>query len=114
MTYEWKNKPIEEALKGMKCIPHLKAVGFNTAGDIVDSSPEAISAANYIGLKRAQAIRSFVLLDALKDAERNTAATFHEVEVIHEHLPMSYQIALFVALGLSLISFFGFLLEVTK
>lgn len=116
MSYEWKNKPIEQALKGMKCIPHLKAAGFNTAGDIIDSTPEEIAdRAHYIGMKRAHSIRDLVLSNALDDALANKfPVEWREVDVVNEPLPLSFQIALFISLGLSLASFCGLLLEVTK
>lgn len=115
MTYEWKKKPIEEALKGMKCVPHLKAAGFNTVGQLIDSTPEEIAdAANFIGVKRASNIRNMALVDAVKDAERSNNAKHHVVDIVHEPLPLSFRIGLIVALVLSAISFCGFVLEVTQ
>lgn len=127
MNTEWKKKPIEEALKGMKAVPHLVVAGFRTAGDVIDASAEEIAIrTQFIGVKRAHGIRNQVLIDALRDAQnvpgfiplmKKPAPTeFVEVEptVVTEHLPISYQIALFAALTLSVITFIGLLFEATK
>lgn len=133
MNTEWKKKPIEEALKGMKAVPHLQAAGFKTAGDVIDAKPEDIARmTQFIGVKRAMNLRDVILQDALRDAhnvpgfiplmkkpapaEKAAPAEFVEVEptVVTEHLPISYQIALFAALTLSVITFIGLLFEATK
>lgn len=118
MSTEWKNKPIERALKGMKCVPRLKAAGFVTVGDVIDKTPEEIAAVTVrIGVYRANKIRNLILQDALKDATSAPlfqAPSFVEAQVVHEPLPMSFQIILFVAFGLSLVSFIGLLFEVSK
>lgn len=120
MNTEWKNKPIEHALKGMKCVPHLKAAGFRTAGDVIDMTAEEIANVTHrIGIHRANKIRNIILQDALKDATgiplfQSKPLEYVEVQSGGAELPMSYQIILFVAFGLSLASFIGLLLEVTK
>lgn len=127
MNTEWKKKPIEEALKGMKAVPHLQAAGFKTAGDVIDAKPEDIARmTQFIGVKRAMNLRDVILQDALRDAQnvpgfiplmkKPAPAEFVEVEptVVTEHLPISYQIALFAALTLSVITFIGLLFEATK
>lgn len=120
MSTEWKNKPIEKALKGMKCVPHLKAAGFKTAGDVIDLTAEEIAKiTRRVGVIRANKIRNIILQDALKDATGTPLFQPKQVEYVEVHggsveLPMSYQIILFIAFGLSLASFVGLLFEVTK
>jgi len=120
MSTEWKNKPIEHALKGMKCVPHLKAAGFRTAGDVIDMTAEEIAAVTHrIGVHRANKIRNVILQDALKDAHSiplflSKPTEYVEVQSSGAEFPISFQIILFVSFGLSLASFIGLLLEVTK
>lgn len=127
MNTEWKKKPIEQALQRMKAVPHLRAAGFKTAGDVIDAKPEEIARlTQFIGIKRAMNLRDLILQDALRDAQnvpgfiplmkKPEPGEFVEAEptVITEHLPISYQIALFMALSLSVITFIGLLFESTK
>lgn len=120
MSTEWKNKPIEQALKGMKCVPHLKAAGFKTAGDVIDLTAEEVAKiTRRVGVIRANKIRNIILQDALKDATVPPLFQSKPVECVEVkgrgvELPISYQIILFIAFGLSVASFIGLLFEVTK
>lgn len=120
MSAEWKNKPIEQALKGMRCVPHLKAAGFKTAGDVLDLTAEEIAEITHrVGVHRANKIRNIILQDALKDATGTPLFQPKQVEYVEvqgggAEFPISFQIILFVSFGLSLASFIGLLLEVTK
>ena len=119
MSQEWKKKPLDEALKGMKALPHLKEAGFKTVGDVVDASAEEIADRTlFIGIKRARNLRDVALLDALNDlmdtqndkafkSEPKLAPILYVNESPETEIPMHFQIIVFIAFGLSVISFVG-------
>lgn len=119
MVYDWKNKPIEMALRHLKSVRHLKDGGFNTIGELVDASPEEIAArVDYMGVKRAVKVRDLALKAALNDALYHAEKGDDKVVMIERSsgsdFPMSAQVALFIAFVLSIISFVGLIFEVGK
>lgn len=88
MYTEWKNKPIEEALQGRKCVPHLKAAGLNTAGQVIDLTSEEIArVTKHIGIKRADKIRNAILQDAKGNNKPKKAPQRREPNTIIINMP---------------------------
>ena len=88
MSAEWKNKPIEEALQGRKCVPHLKAAGLNTAGQVIDLTSEEIArVTKHIGIKRADKIRNAILQDAKSNNKHKKAPQRREPNTIIINMP---------------------------
>jgi hypothetical protein len=97
MDINWKTTPIELLIDG-PLIARLKEAGFNTAGDILDTDASVIAErTRFVGLKRAERVRSEVLDELIKGAAPQFTIIEHTVD--EPRLPLWLFISLLLAVG---------------
>lgn len=112
MDMNWKTTPIEVLIDG-PLIPRLKEAGFNTAGDILDTDAAVIAErTRFVGLKRAEKVRSEVLDELIKGAAPKFTIIEHNVP--DRGIPLWLFTGLLLVVGFGAAVALNFIFEAVK